>query len=98
MNLRGLLAVLAMARLLCAQPIEERAQALLEAKCASCHGAAQMSGLDIRTRDALLRGGKRGPAIHPDRAGDRHVVQRKGAGNTPTAEAQLAAACASLRK
>ena len=60
---RGLLVVVAALRLLSAQTLEERAHTLLNAKCAGCHGAAQMSGLDLRSREALLRGGKRGPAI-----------------------------------
>ena len=35
-------------------------------QCLSCHGEAkQESGLDLRTREAALRGGKRGPAIRP---------------------------------
>ena len=33
--------------------------------CAGCHGQAQVSGLDLRTRDGLLRGGSRGPAVLP---------------------------------
>jgi mono/diheme cytochrome c family protein len=41
------------------------AQNILETNCASCHGAAQMSGLDLRQRDTMLKGGKRGPAIVP---------------------------------
>ena len=40
---------------------------LLEAKCIACHGPAQMSGLDMRQRETLLKGGSRGPAI---RSGD----------------------------
>ena len=54
---RGLLVVVAALRLLSAQTLEERAHTLLNAKCASCHGAAQMSGLDLRSRESLLRGG-----------------------------------------
>src|SRR4051794_16240570 len=41
------------------------APAIFAAQCASCHGAAQMSGLDLRSREAILKGGKRGPAIVP---------------------------------
>jgi cytochrome c553 len=52
-----------MLRLLSAQSLEERARALLDAKCTGCHGAAQMSGLDLRSREALLKGGKRGSAL-----------------------------------
>jgi mono/diheme cytochrome c family protein len=42
------------------------ALAVLEKNCISCHGAAQMSGLDMRQREGLLKGGKRGPAIVPE--------------------------------
>src|SRR5207249_11217674 len=31
--------------------------------CLGCHGAGQMSGLDLRQRETLLKGGKRGPAV-----------------------------------
>ena len=41
------------------------AQAIIEANCTGCHGAAKMSGLDLRERDGMLRGGKRGPAVLP---------------------------------
>ena len=39
--------------------------ALIEQHCLACHGEAKMAGLDLRTRDAALAGGKRGPAITP---------------------------------
>jgi hypothetical protein len=39
---------------------------LLEENCWSCHGAAmQASKLDLRTREGLIKGGTRGPAIVP---------------------------------
>ena len=41
---------------------------VLQQNCASCHGRSQMSGLDVRTREGLLSGGKRGPAIVPGNA------------------------------
>ena len=63
MLFRGLLVAVTMLRLVGAQTLEERARGLLEAKCTGCHGAAQLSGLDLRSRETLLRGGKRGPAI-----------------------------------
>src|SRR5258705_12803897 len=41
-------------------------QPLLKQKCEGCHGAAQrISGLSVQTRDSLLRGGTRGPAVVP---------------------------------
>jgi mono/diheme cytochrome c family protein len=41
----------------------EPALEILEKRCATCHGAARMSGLDLRTREAAMRGGTRGPAL-----------------------------------
>jgi cytochrome c553 len=54
---------------LAASPDEE-ARAVLQANCVSCHGAAKMSGLDLRTREAMLRGGTRGGAVVPGKAAD----------------------------
>ena len=45
---------------------------ILETKCIRCHGARERGGkLDLRTRDAMLRGGNTGAAIEvgkPDRS------------------------------
>ena len=48
--------------------LPQQARAILEANCVSCHGPAQMSGLDLRTREAMLKGGNRGPALIPGQA------------------------------
>ena len=56
-----------------AQPgpsLEERARKILTDNCESCHGQAQMSGLDVRRLDAVLKGGKRGPAVVPGHSSD----------------------------
>src|SRR6267142_1988576 len=45
---------------------EKKVRPLLVARCASCHGASQQfSSLRVDSREALLRGGNRGPAIVP---------------------------------
>src|SRR5258708_40281239 len=45
---------------------EKQVRPLLVARCASCHGPAQQfSSLRLDSREALLRGGTRGPAIVP---------------------------------
>jgi hypothetical protein len=42
---------------------------VLAARCLKCHGAAlQLSGLDLRTREAALKGGSHGPAFVPNDA------------------------------
>jgi hypothetical protein len=49
-----------------ADDLPRQAAEILSANCLSCHGAAmQMSDLDLRSRQAMLRGGKRGPALTP---------------------------------
>jgi hypothetical protein len=43
-----------------------RVQFLLEWKCFQCHGRKeQQGGLDLRTRESMLKGGKSGPALLP---------------------------------
>ncbi len=48
--------------------LPQQARAILEENCVSCHGPAQMSGLDLRTRETMLKGGNRGPALIPGEA------------------------------
>lgn len=46
--------------------LAEEAYAILEKNCQVCHGAAmQMSKLDLRTREQVVAGGERGPAVLP---------------------------------
>jgi cytochrome c553 len=47
------------------EALAQKAVAILQAQCIQCHGADKASGLDLRTREGLLRGGTRGPAIKP---------------------------------
>jgi mono/diheme cytochrome c family protein len=43
-----------------------QAQAVLQKNCLICHGAALKSAkLDLRTRESMLTGGERGPALNP---------------------------------
>jgi hypothetical protein len=44
---------------------ETRVRPLLADRCGSCHGESAASGLRVDSREALLRGGKRGAAIVP---------------------------------
>ena len=48
----------------------QSALAILEKHCLACHGATQMSGLDLRQRETLMKGGKRGPTLVPRKAED----------------------------
>ncbi len=47
--------------------IQESARVVLERSCLHCHGDENNSGLDMRRRENLLRGGPRGPAVVPGR-------------------------------
>ena len=38
--------------------------------CLTCHGSAKMSGLDLQTRESILAGGKRGPAVIPGKSAE----------------------------
>ena len=50
--------------------IGEAAQGLLKKHCLACHGTSKMSDLDLRSRESILKGGTRGPAIVPGRPGE----------------------------
>src|SRR5436309_2376105 len=52
---------------------------ILARNCAQCHGmSAAMANLDLRSRDAALKGGQHGPAIVPGNAAGsrlyRHIT------------------------
>ena len=76
-------------------PDRKAARAILETKCAACHGAARMSDLDLRERDTILKGGKRGPAIVPGKADESllyKAVRREGDVQMPPGKTALTAA------
>src|SRR6476661_3432862 len=76
-------------------PAEKSARTVLEARCIACHGAARMSDLDLRERDTILKGGKRGPAIVPGKADESllyKAIRRDGELQMPPGKAALTAA------
>jgi hypothetical protein len=44
---------------------ETRVRPILASECFSCHTNSQLGGLRLDSREAMLRGGKSGPAIVP---------------------------------
>src|SRR4249920_762525 len=49
---------------------------VFEASCWKCHGGAvQLSKLDLRTRDAALKGGVRGAAIAPGKSSESRLYR-----------------------
>src|SRR5262249_55185255 len=76
-------------------PAEKSARSILDTKCAGCHGPAQMSGLDVRDRTTILKGGKRGPAIVPGNAEQSllfKAIRRDGDLQMPPGKSALTAA------
>src|SRR6266540_3195136 len=61
------------------QRIARQAVAILQTRCVVCHGKDKESGLDLRTREGLLKGGSRGAAIKPGDA-DESLLYRFVAG------------------
>ena len=59
------LAVISLLSPLQAGDLATEAAAILKQNCLACHGEAKMSNLDLRTRETILAGGERGPAVDP---------------------------------
>jgi hypothetical protein len=74
---RSLLLVLTTHCLMLAGPteLETSARMIIEKHCVACHGAAKMSGLDLREKEAMLSGGRRGPVLKPGNAADSPLYQ-----------------------
>jgi mono/diheme cytochrome c family protein len=57
---------------------------ILLRRCTVCHGAYKREGdLDLRTRAAMLRGGKSGPTIVPGKPEKSRLIERVQAGQMP---------------
>ena len=55
----------------------EQVLPLFQQKCHHCHGSAQQnSGLDLRTREGVLRGGLQGPALVPGEPQESRLYRR----------------------
>ncbi len=60
---------------------------ILLRRCTVCHGLRrQEAGLDLRTKTALLRGGKSGPAIVPGKPEESPLIKKVRAGQMPPRE------------
>jgi dipeptidyl aminopeptidase/acylaminoacyl peptidase len=63
---------------------EKEIYPILEDKCISCHaGPVKSGGLDLSTYEGLMKGGKRGAAVHPGRPNDSLLVQLAGRTKQP---------------
>ncbi len=60
-----------------AQVSDQQVLPVLKQQCFQCHGEAlQMSNLDLRTRQAMLKGGDKGPALVPGNASASRMYRR----------------------
>ncbi|HWB95537.1 MAG TPA: DUF1549 domain-containing protein, partial [Bryobacteraceae bacterium] len=72
---------------------EDAAGPLLEARCGKCHGSGSpQAGLDVRSRDTLLKGGSSGPAIVAGDSDHSLLVERVAKGAMPPGGPKLTAA------
>jgi mono/diheme cytochrome c family protein len=55
--------------------LSRQAYAILKQNCFGCHGAAKMSGLDLRTAESVLAGGDNGKVIEASDAGASRLYQ-----------------------
>jgi len=63
---------------------------LFETKCLACHGEAlRQNGLDLRTRDSLLKGGESGPAVIPGSARTSLLYKKVHSGTMPPGNEKL---------
>lgn len=79
----------------------DKAMQILRAACSQCHSKSlAMSGLDLSTREAALKGGSRGPSIVAGKAAESRLmeaVERKGKLAMPPAKALTDAEIGVLR-
>src|SRR5439155_15693853 len=60
--------------------------------CTTCHGGRRReAGLDLRTRAAMLKGGKSGPALVPGHPEQSLVLKKVRAGKMPPFEQMMQA-------
>jgi hypothetical protein len=63
---------------------EREALAVLQARCVRCHGGlAKEGGLDLRTLESRLKGGKSGPALVPGKPEESLLYKRMANGTMP---------------
>jgi mono/diheme cytochrome c family protein len=83
--LRAAWLILAGAWLLSAATVDQQAADILKANCLACHGAKlKVSKLDLRSREAMLKGGEKGAAIAPGHAEESRLYRYVAGLDQPT--------------
>jgi hypothetical protein len=63
---------------------------IFQAKCASCHGeSSPQAGLNLRTADSILKGGKSGPAVKPGSSAGSLLMEKVVSGAMPPGKEKL---------
>src|SRR5271167_198151 len=67
---------------------------IFQAKCLACHGVPAMGKLDLRTPEAVLKGGESGPVVVPGAADkslliDKIVTQQMPPGKVKMTDAEI---------
>lgn len=76
------------------QSLAQSALPILNKHCVACHGTARMSALGVDSREGLLKGGNRGPAIVPGNSAASlliKAVRREGELKMPPGDSSLSA-------
>ena len=69
-------AALVLASVTLAESVPEQAAKIIGANCTSCHGSAlRVSELDLRTRESMVKGGQRGPALVAGKAEESRLYR-----------------------
>ena len=69
---------------------ESHIASIFEANCLTCHGESpRQAELDLRTRDAVLKGGKSGPALVPGAAVESLLLEKVSSGAMPMGNGKL---------
>jgi hypothetical protein len=76
-----------------APPFESDVLPIFKAKCLACHGAGAAQGkLDLRTPEAVLRGGASGPVVQPGMAAKSLLMDKIVTGQMPPGKNKMTAA------
>ena len=90
--LRIISAFLIAAGFLIAADVDPAVGTVFQAKCNSCHGAAAMGKLDLRSTESALKGGASGAAIHPGESAKSLLMDKVVTGQMPPGKVKLTAA------
>ncbi len=75
-----------------AADLDQNVQSVFQSKCNSCHGAAAMGKLDLRSTETALKGGASGAVILPGESARSLLMDKVVTGQMPPGKVKLTAA------